>query len=103
MTAEDLIESMGSLYADCLQKAMDEARKNIKNDSWDLGTLVKNATWSAYCEGLEEALRIVDECTAAGLKELAAKRASQAKPGVSKAVPSTPAPVEDCAKAAPEQ
>ncbi len=61
--------------------ALEEARKNIKNDSWDLGTLVKNATWSAYCEGLEQALMIVNDCTAAGLKELAAKRASQAKPG----------------------
>ena len=98
MTVEDLIKSIAGVYADCLHQALDDARKNVKNDSWDLGTLVKNATWSAYCEGLEEALRIVDECTAAGLKELAAKRASQASPGVSKAMPSTPTPVEDCAK-----
>ena len=77
MTAEDLIESMGGLYADCLQKAMDEARKNIKNDSWDLGTLVKNATWSAYCEALEQAIRIVNEVTEAGLRELAAIRAKK--------------------------
>ena len=98
MTVEDLIRSIAGVYADCMKETWEEARKNIKYDSWDLGTLVKNATWSAYCEGLEEALRIVDECTAAGLKELAAKRASQASPGVSKATPSTPAPVEDCAK-----
>lgn len=78
---EDLIESIAGIYADCMKEALDEARKNITNDSWDLGTLVKNATWSAYCEGLEQALVIVSECTAAGLKELAAKRASQAKPG----------------------
>ncbi len=77
MTAEDLIESMGGLYADCLQKAMDEARKNIKNDSWDLGTLVKNATWSAYCEALEQAIWIVNEVTEAGLRELAAIRAKK--------------------------
>ena len=81
MTVEQLIESIASIYADCMKEALDEARKNITNDSWDLGTLVKNATWSAYCEGLEQALMIVSECTAAGLKELAAKRASQAKPG----------------------
>ncbi len=81
MTAENLIESMGGLYADCLQKALDAARKNIVNDSWDLGTLVRNATWSAYCEALEQAIRIVNECTEAGLRELAAMRASQAKPG----------------------
>ena len=81
MTVEDLIKSIAGVYADCMKEAWEKARKNIKYDSWDLGTLVKNATWSAYCEGLEEALRIVDECTAAGLKELAAKRASQASPG----------------------
>lgn len=81
MTVEQLIESIAGIYADCIRDTMEEARKNIRNDSWDLGTLVKNATWSAYCEGLEQALMIVNDCTAAGLKELAAKRASQAKPG----------------------
>ena len=103
MTVEQLIESIAGIYADCMKEALEEARKNIKHDSWDLGTLVKNATWSAYCEGLEQALMIVNDCTAAGLKELAAKRATQAKPGVSKATPSTPAPVEDCAKDAQDQ
>lgn len=87
MTVEQLIESIAGIYADCLKDALEEARKNIKNDSWDLGTLVKNATWSAYCEGLEQALMIVNECTTAGLKELAAKRASQAKPGDAQAPP----------------
>jgi hypothetical protein len=77
MTAEDLIESMGGLYADCLQKALDKSRKNIVNDSWDLGTLVRNATWSAYCEALEQAIRIVNEVTEAGLRELAAVRAKK--------------------------
>lgn len=81
MTVEDLIRAIAGVYADRMQEALEEARKNIKNDSWDLGTLVKNTTWSAYCEGLEEALRIVDECTTAGLKKLAAKRDSQASPG----------------------
>lgn len=81
MTVEQLIESIAGVYADCMRQALEDARKNVKNDSWDLGTLVKNATWSAYCEGLEQALMIVNDCTAAGLKELAAKRASQAKPG----------------------
>ncbi len=74
MTVENLIKSIADVYADCLRQALEEAKKNVKNDSWDLGTLVKNATWSAYCEGLEEALRIVDECTAAGLKELAERK-----------------------------
>lgn len=74
MTVEQLIESIAGIYADCMQEALEEARKNIKNDSWDLGTLVKNATWSAYCEGLEQALMIVNECTAAGLKELAERK-----------------------------
>ena len=79
MTAEDLIESMGGLYTDCLQKALDESRKNIVNDSWDLGTLVRNATWSAYCEALEQAIRIVNEVTEAGLHELAAVRAKKSQ------------------------
>ena len=74
MTVEQLIESIAGVYTDCLHQALEEARKNVKNDSWDLGTLVKNATWSAYCEGLEEALHIVDECTTAGLKELAERK-----------------------------
>lgn len=81
MTVEQLIESIAGIYTDRIKDALEEARKNIKHDSWDLGTLVKNTTWSAYCDGLEEALRIVDECTTVGLKELAAKRDSQASPG----------------------
>ena len=78
MTAEELIKSIADLYTDCIKKALEEAKESIKNDSWDLGTLMRNASWSAYCEGLEQALMIVDECTAAGLKNLAAKRAEQA-------------------------
>ena len=78
MTAEELIHSIGELYADCIKKALEEAKESIKNDSWDLGTLMRNASWSAYCEGLEMALIIVNDCTAAGLKQLAAKRAEQA-------------------------
>ena len=81
MTVEQLIKSIADLYADCIKKALEEAKESIKNDSWDLGTLMRNASWSAYCEGLEQALMIIDECTAAGLKNLAAKRTSQAKPG----------------------
>ena len=78
MTAEELIHSIGELYANHIKEALDEARKSISNDSWDLGTLMRNASWSAYCEGLEQALIIVNDCTAAGLKQLAAKRAEQA-------------------------
>lgn len=78
MTVEQLIESIAGIYADCMKEALEEARKNIKNDSWDLSTLVKNATWSAYCEGLEQALVIVTECTAAGLKQLAEQKVKAA-------------------------
>ena len=77
MTVEQLIESIAGVYTDCLHQALEEARKNVKNDSWDLGTLVKNATWSAYCEALGQAIRIVNECTEAGLRELAAIRAKK--------------------------
>lgn len=78
MTVEQLIKSIADLYADCIKKALDEARESISNDSWDLGTLVRNASWSAYCEGLEQALMIVDECTAAGLKHLAERKVKAA-------------------------
>ena len=74
MTVEQLIKSIADLYTDCIQKALDEARESISNDSWDLGTLMRNASWSAYCEGLEMALMIVNDCTAAGLKELAERK-----------------------------
>ena len=74
MTVEQLIKSISDLYADCIKKALDEARKNITDDTWDLSVRMKNAAWSAYCEGLEQALMIVDECTAAGLRELAERK-----------------------------
>lgn len=74
MTAEEIIHSIGELYANCIKKELDEARESIKNDSWDLGTLMRNASWSAYCEGLERALIIVNDCTAAGLKQLAERK-----------------------------
>ena len=74
MTAEELIKSIADLYTDCIKAALDEAEKNISNDTWDLSTRMKNAAWSAYCEGLEQALAIVSECTAAGLKELAERK-----------------------------
>ena len=74
MTAEELIHSIGELYANHIKEALDEAEKNISNDTWDLSTRMKNAAWSAYCEGLEQALMIVDECTAAGLRELAERK-----------------------------
>ena len=74
MTAEELIHSIGELYANCIKKELDEARKNISDDTWDLSVQMKNAAWSAYCEGLEQALMIVDECTAAGLRELAERK-----------------------------
>ena len=74
MTVEQLIKSIADLCADCIKKALEEARQSIKNDSWDLGTLMRNASWSAYCEGLEQALMIIDECTAAGLKHLAEQK-----------------------------
>ena len=74
MTVEQLIESIADLYSECIQKALDEAEKNISDDTWDLSTRMKNAAWSAYCEGLEQALMIVNECTAAGLRELAERK-----------------------------
>ena len=74
MTAEELIKSIADLYADCIQKALDEARESISNDSWDLGTMVSNATWSAYCEGLEAAIGMVDLVTQKSFQVLAEQR-----------------------------
>ena len=74
MTVEQLIKSIADLYANCIKKALNEAEKNISNDTSNLSTRMNNAAWSAYCEGLEQALMIIDECTAAGLKQLAERK-----------------------------
>ena len=71
---EQLIKSIADLYADCIKKALEEAKKNISDDTWDLSVRMKNAAWSAYCEGLEQALAIISECTAAGKTATAAER-----------------------------
>ena len=74
MTAEHLIKSIADIYTDCLNLALEEARKNIASDSMDLGTMVSNATWSAYCEGLEAAIGMVDLVTKKSFQVLAAQR-----------------------------
>ena len=74
MTAEHLIKSIAGIYTDCLTLALEEARKNIASDSMDLGTMVSNATWSAYCEGLEAAIGMVDLVTKKSFVVLAAQR-----------------------------
>lgn len=74
MTAEHLIKSIADIYTDCLTLALEEARKNIASDSMDLGTMVSNATWSAYCEGLEAAIGMVDLVTEKSFQVLAAQR-----------------------------
>ena len=74
MTVEQLIKSIADLYTDCIKAALEEARKNIANDSMDLGTMVSNATWSAYCEGLEAAIGMVDLVTQKSFKVLAEQR-----------------------------
>ena len=52
MTVEQLIKSIADLYAGCIKKALNEAEKNISNDTSNLSTRMNNAAWSAYCEGL---------------------------------------------------
>ena len=74
MSAEHLIKSIADIYADCLNLALEEARKNIASDSMDLGTMVSNATWSAYCEGLEAAISMVDMVTQKIFQVLAEQR-----------------------------
>lgn len=73
-TAEELIKSIADIYTECLTLALEEARKNIAIDSMDLGTMVSNAAWSAYCEGLEAAIGMVDLVTQKSFQVLAAQR-----------------------------
>ena len=74
MSAEHLIKSIAGIYTDCLNLALEEARKNTASDSMDLGTMVSNATWSAYCEGLEAAISMVDLVTQKSFQVLAEQR-----------------------------
>ena len=73
MSAEHLIKSIAGIYTECLTLALEEARKNIAS-SMDLGTMVSNATWSAYCEGLEAAIGMVDMVTQKSFQVLAEQR-----------------------------
>ena len=74
MPAEHLIKSIADIYTSCLTLALEEARKNIASGSMDLGTMVSNATWSAYCEGLEAAIGMVDLVTKKSFQVLAEQR-----------------------------
>ena len=74
MSPEHLIKSIAGIYTECLNLALEEARKSIASDSMDLGTMVSNATWSAYCEGLEAAIGMVDLVTQKSFKVLAEQR-----------------------------
>ena len=74
MSAEHLIKLIADIYTDCLTLALEEARKNIASDSMGLRTMLSNATWSAYCEGLETAIGIVDLATQKSFQALAEQR-----------------------------
>ena len=74
MSAEHLIKSTADIYTECLNLVLEEARKNIVIDSMDLGTMVSNATWSAYCEGLETAISMIDLVTKKSFQVLAEQR-----------------------------
>lgn len=74
MRAEHLIKLIADIYTDCLNLALEEARKNIASDSMDLGTMVSNATWLAYCEGMEAAIGMVDLVTQKSFRVLAEQR-----------------------------
>ena len=82
MTAEHLIKSIADIYTDCLTLALEEARKNIASNSMDLGTMVSNATWSAYCEGLEAAIDMVGLVTQKSFQVLTEQRMKAEDPKV---------------------
>ena len=82
MSAEHLIKSIADIYTECLTLALEEARKNIVSSSMDLGTMVSNATWSAYCEGLETAIGMVDMVTRKSFQVLAEQRMKAEDPKV---------------------
>ena len=74
MSPTHLSNSIADVYTDCLTLALEEARKNIASNSMDLGTMVSNATWSSYCEGLEAAIDMVDLVTKKSFQVLAEQR-----------------------------
>ena len=74
MNPETIIKTISDLYIDAMKVGLEDARKKIKNDSMDLGTMVSNATWSAYCEGLEAAIGMVDLVTKKSFQVLAEQR-----------------------------
>ena len=82
MSPEHLIRLIADIYKDCLALALDEARKNIANNSMDPGTMLSNATWSAYCEGLEAAIGMVDMVTQKSFQVLAEQRMKAEDPKV---------------------
>ena len=74
MNPETIVKTISDLYIDAMKVGLEDARKKIKNDSMDLGTMVSNATWSAYCEGLEAAIGMVDLVTKKSFQVLAEQR-----------------------------
>ena len=63
MNPETIIKTISDLYIDAMKVGLEDARKKIKNDSDDLGSLVENSVWMAYCEGMETAIEIIERVT----------------------------------------
>ena len=63
MNPETIIKTISDLYLDAMKIGLEDARKKIKNDSDDLGSLVENSVWMAYCEGIETAIEIIERVT----------------------------------------
>ena len=63
MNPETIIKTISDLYIDAMKVGLEDARKEIKNDSDDLVSLVNNSIWKAYCEGIETAIEIIERVT----------------------------------------
>lgn len=63
MNPETIIKTISDLYLHAMKIGLEDARKKIKDDSDDLESLVENSVWTAYCEGLDTAIEIVERVT----------------------------------------
>ena len=63
MNPETIIKTISELYINALKIGLEDARKKIKDDSYELESLVENSVWRAYCEGMDTAIEIIERVT----------------------------------------
>ena len=63
MNPETIINTISDMYINAMKIGLEDARKKIKDDSDDLESLLENSVWTAYCEGFDTAIEIVETVT----------------------------------------